>query len=199
LLVNISFRLLNEQGSTKLQGFDTNKKVEEIVDYLGFENKKVKEKIKFLYNPLYEIKENEQPNFEAMLKETEIEIDTEEVKEERSFEQKLDQLLFSAAIIQSALYEKVNPNDLRKWEGFTKEFKDMVATFAGKKRDENDRTEPEPDAFDEFIEKVEEGFTQELGIEDPENPYGRKRDQRPRIRRLGQPQRNNNNDSNQNR
>ena len=184
LLVNINFRLLNEQGSAKLQGFSTNKMVEEIVDYLGFENQKIKEKIRFLYNPSYTIEDGEQPSFEEMLKETEIDVDVEECTEKRSFEQKLDQLLFSAAIIQSALYEKVNPNNLSKWGDFVKEYKDLVDAFS-------DDTEKEDDELDQFIEKVEEGFTGETGISDSTNPYGRPRDQRPRIRKIGNPNSNN--------
>ena len=180
LLVNINFRLLNEQGSTKLQGFSTNKMVEEIVDYLGFENQKIKEKIRFLYNPSYNITEGEQPSFEEILKETEIDVDVEECTEKRSFEQKLDQLLFSAAIIQTALYEKVNPNNLSKWGDFVKEYKDLVDAFS-------DDKEKEDDELDQFIEKVEEGFTGETGIIDSTNPYGRPRDQRPRIRKIGNP------------
>lgn len=184
LLVNINFRLLNEQGSTKLQGFSTNKMVEEIVDYLGFENQKAKETIRFLYNPSYDIQEEEQPNFEEMLKETEIEVDIEECTEKQSFEQKLDQLLFSAAIIQTALYEKVNPNNLSKWGDFVKEYKDLVDAFSDDKKKEDDE-------LDQFIEKVEEGFTKETGIIDSNNPYGRPRDQRPRIRKIGNPNSNN--------
>ncbi|CAO5058442.1 hypothetical protein MICAER10613_031270 [Microcystis aeruginosa] len=180
LLVNINFRLLNEQGSTKLQGFSTNKMVEEIVDYLGFENQKVKEKIRFLYNPSYDIKEGEQPSFEEILKETEIDVDVEECTEKQSFEQKLDQLLFSAAIVQTALYEKVNPNNLSKWADFVKEYKDLVDAFSSDKKKEDDE-------LDQFIEKVEEGFTGETGIIDSNNPYGRSRDQRPRIRKIGNP------------
>jgi flagellin-specific chaperone FliS len=178
LLVNINFRLLNEQGSTKLQGYSTNKMVEEIIDYLGFENQKAKEKIRFLYNPKYDITEGEQPNFEEMLKETEIDVDIEQCTEKQSFEQKLDQLLFSAAIIQSALYEKVNPNNLSKWGNFVKEYKDLVDAFSTDK-------ETEENELNEFIEKVEEGFTGETGIIDSANPYGRPRDQRPRIRKIG--------------
>jgi hypothetical protein len=180
LLVNINFRLLNEQGSTKLQGFRTNKMIEEIVDYLGFENQKVKDKIRFLYNPSYNIQDGEQPSFEEILKETEIDVDVEECTEKRSFEQKLDQLLFSAAIIQTALYEKVNPNNLSKWGDFVKEYKDLVDAFS-------DDKEKEDDELDQFIEKVEEGFTGETGIIDSTNPYGRPRDQRPRIRKIGNP------------
>lgn len=184
LLVNINFRLLNEQGSTKLQGFSTNKMVEEIVDYLGFENQKIKEKIRFLYNPSYDIREGEQPSFEEILKETEIDVDVEECTEKQSFEQKLDQLLFSAAIIQTALYEKVNPNNLSKWGDFVKEYKDLVDAFSDDKKKEDDE-------LDQFIEKVEEGFTKETGIIDSNNPYGRPRDQRPRIRKIGNPNSNN--------
>ncbi len=133
-----------------------------------------------MYNPRYDIKEGEQPKFEDILKETEIEISREDCTEKQSFEQKLDQLLFSAAIIQTALYEKVNPNNLSKWGDFVKEYKDLVDAFSDDKKKEDDE-------LDQFIEKVEEGFTKETGIIDSNNPYGRPRDQRPRIRKIGNP------------
>ena len=42
------------------------------------------------------------------------------------------------------------------------------------------------DDFDTFLERVERGFTDAAGTQDPTHPYGRDYEERPRIRELGQ-------------
>lgn len=178
LLANINFRLLNELGSTKLQGFKSHKILEAIATYLGYEDGQKTEKIRFLYNPNYSVEEGKQPIFEELLKETEIDVIVDEVREKKTLEAKLDILLYAANIVKGALFEEVNPKSDADWENYVKSFKDLV-------KGEKENEEKKKDDLDDFLQKVEEGFTQEPGIIDPTKPYGRSRDQRPRIRKLG--------------
>jgi hypothetical protein len=178
LLLNINFRLINELGSTKQQGLVSHQIIENIADYLGYENGQIKQKMKLLYNPLYEPPEQGQPDFAQLLKETEIDVIVEQLKEKNSLEEKLDRLLFAASIIRATFFEEVNPNNDDKWDGFVAEYKGIVNAF----KNDSGTTE---DEFEDFLTKVEDGFTTEPGITDPNNPYGRKRDQRPRIRKIG--------------
>jgi hypothetical protein len=178
LLVNMNLRVLNETGSAKLQGFKTAKAIEVLTAYFGYEDGKKKEKIRFLYNPLYEVPSEGTANFTEFLKETEIEVIVDELLEKQTLEQKIDNLLYAAAIVRSSMADGVSPNNDRKWGEYVKLFKDLVKSEADKEKKNNDD-------FDEFIDKVEAGFTEEAGIEDPNKPYGRPRDQRPKIRKLG--------------
>ncbi|MEG3437292.1 hypothetical protein V0288_09190 [Pannus brasiliensis CCIBt3594] len=178
LLANINFRLLNELGSTKLQGFKSHKILEAIATYLGYEDGQKTEKIRFLYNPNYTVEEGKQPIFEELLKETEIDVIVDDMREKTPLEGKLDILLYAANIIKASLFEEANPNSDADWENYVKTFKDLV-------KGEKEKEEEKKDDLDDFLQKVEEGFTQEPGIIDPTKPYGRSRDQRPRIRKLG--------------
>jgi hypothetical protein len=179
LLVNMNLRILNETGSAKLQGFKTSKAIEVLTAYFGYEDGKKKEKIRFLYNPLYQVPSEGTANFSEFLKETEIEVIVDELLEKQTLEQKIDNLLYSAAIVRSSMADGVSPNNDRKWGEYVKLFKDLVKSEADKEKKNNDE-------FDEFIDRVEAGFTEEAGIKDLDKPYGRPRDQRPRIRQLGQ-------------
>ncbi|MEG4323676.1 hypothetical protein [Microcoleus sp. Aus8_D3] len=39
--------------------------------------------------------------------------------------------------------------------------------------------------WEDFLDEVEDGFTNSTGISDLQNPYGKTRDRRPRIRQIG--------------
>lgn len=175
-LFNIAMRNLQETGSTRIQAIRTHYSVESIADYLGFKVSKTKKKVPFTYNPIYQNKEKEKPNLTESLKPTELDVDIDEFTEKVTLEAEMLLLLEAARIIKARFWRKVDLDNIKALKDLFLAGKDLL----GDKKDEENKTD-----FEKFLEKIEEGFVNETGIKDASKPYGRDRNNRPRIKEIG--------------
>jgi hypothetical protein len=175
-LFNIAMRNLQETGSTRIQAIRSHYSIESIADYLGFKVSKTKKKVPFTYNPIYQNKENEKPNLTESLKPTELDVDIEEYTEKVTLEAEILLLLEAARIIKARFWRPVDLENIKNLKDLFLAGKDLLDD----KKDKDDKSD-----FEKFLEKVEDGFVNETGIKDATKPYGRDRNNRPRIKEIG--------------
>jgi hypothetical protein len=175
--LNASMRTLAEVGSTRKQAISNYYLTASIQDYLGFKSQQKTIDVDFLFNPKVGTDPNVPELISEALKSTSMKVQIEECDDEHSLEARMTALAEAAAIIKAVHWRKVNLNDMDGLKSFFKNIVNFV----------NETEEKKEDEFDEFIEKVEDGFINEPGMIDTVNPYGRPYDQRPKIRKLGNP------------
>lgn len=138
----------------------TLKIVEDIADFLDYKVEEDEEEIELFLTPT-----KERPD-EYLDKSTQ-KFSYLKYKGKNSLSTHLHELLFAAALIRSQFWHRVDD------EGFAR-FEDAVEAGQGD--------------LDTFLEKVEQGFPAEPGNIDTSKPYGRPYEERPRIRKISQPQ-----------
>jgi hypothetical protein len=175
--LNASMRTLAETGSARKQAIINHYLIASIQDYLGFKSRKKVLDVDFLFNPKVGTDSDTPELLSEALKTTKMKVEIEECDDDHSLEARMTTLAEAAAIIKAVHWRKVNLNDMGELKSFFKNIVDFVGETEEKKEDE----------FDEFIEKVEDGFINEPGMLDTTNPYGRPYDQRPKIRKLEKP------------
>ena len=176
-LVNMLTRTLVETGQDKQQNFKSYMLIQAIAEYMGFEYKQTSQKLPFTFHPGKE-------SLEEMLKECELDISVAEYSDKVDLRGNLNDLLQAAAIIKAKYWKKVDhKGDIKQQiiDG-VKAYAEIKKVLGGNKPDEDGK-----DAFDKFLDEAEKGFTGETGISDATNPYGRSYDQRPKIKKLGNP------------
>ena len=177
--LNANLRQLIEVGSIKKQAIVTGRLVEATRDYLGFKTKQTKEKVNFAFNPFMgtgteEIEDEEgntvqieeSQSISGALIAREIEILIEEEDEDKSLEEKLQILIEAARIIKGRFWRKLSPNNKGEWVNLMKNSLNALST-------DEDNSENETNNFDNFLEKVEQGFISETGINNTSHPWGR--------------------------
>lgn len=175
-LMQINLRLLLELGSIKSFATVNNVAIESIVDYLGFSIERTEREIDYTFNPTLTVEEGEDLELEQLLQASKVKISVEDYDDEVTLESQLQELREAAKIIKGAFTRKVNLNDN---EGLKTLFK------AGLSMLDNNTNGEGNTRLDDWLEKFEEGFTKQSNIKDPNNPWGKDRSQRPRIRKLG--------------
>lgn len=175
-LMNLCLRTLQEIGSSKSQGVATHSAIEGIVDYLGFKIKKIDKKVNFTYNPTVETEEGKELDISKFLEPKELKVAVEEYDDDISLEMQLKELMEAARIIKAKMTRRVDLNNIDSLKGLFKNSLAVLDLF------EDEETKSK---FEEFLEKFEDGFTSESGIQDPSRPWGRDRTQRPRVREIG--------------
>jgi hypothetical protein len=173
--LNASMRTLAEVGSTRKQAIINHYLTASIQDYLGFKATKKTIDVDFLFNPKVGTDPGIPELISEALKSTTQKVEIEESDDEHSLEAQMTTLIEAARIIKAVYWRKVNPNDPNELKSF---FKSIVDTL-------EKEGEVKDDEFDEFLEKVEDGYINQPGMIDTVNPYGRPYDQRPKIRKLG--------------
>lgn len=173
-LINIGIRSLTESGSGKIHALEARYLAQAIADYLAFDSEEVKTPVPMTFTPgKFEL--------DDILQEDDQNVMLTTYKDDRDFKSEMTELLQAAAIIRAVHYRKSTNNGDIKGE-LLKRFKELRDMTEDKDTQGNDSRKVD---FDDFLEKVESGFTSVAGIADVINPYGRDRSQRPKIRELG--------------
>lgn len=175
VLMNLCLRILMESGSIKSLGVINNSAIESVVDYLGFKIERKEKEVDFTFNPGLETEEGKELDIAKFLEPQKIKMKVEEYDDEVTLETQLLTLLEAAKIVKGALTRRVNVENDAALKSLFKNSLDVLNT----KDDDNEKSK-----LDKWLEKFEDGFTNEPNIKDPTKPWGRDRNQRPRIRKL---------------
>ncbi|WP_155823746.1 hypothetical protein [Gloeocapsa sp. PCC 7428] len=167
-ILNIAVRNLIETGTDKQQNFVTYKLLQSLTDWVGFKQKDIKLEMPLSFNP-------GKTKFDELLQETKVKVNCVEFDDKFGLEADLMRFREAAAILQAVYKRRLNPNGDIKGQIL----KYLLDTYnAVKKVNEND------ESFSDFINRVENGFTDIPTVGDPTQPYGRPYAQRPKIRDL---------------
>lgn len=170
LHTNIITRILVEAGQDKKQNFITYKSVETLIDYLGYKVKNKEVKLPLMFTP-------DKTGYEEILKECQIPVSVAEYDEKLSLQADLMRFREAAAILKANNFVKLDPN-----QDIKTQIMERLLNLNGLMKDTT--SEKPDDNFDEFLNAVEQGFTNTPGVGDPTKPYGRPYEDRPRIRRI---------------
>jgi hypothetical protein len=174
LTVNMLVRTLTETGVNRMQTLKAYYLLDAAVDFLGVKTRQIKIKAPFSYDPLLDLSEDDKDEFTKFLTAKEIDIEIEAFDETSTLQKwliKVDQI---EAICRSYMTKQVQePQD------FIKYVKELAKGLGL-----DDKDEESTDDFDNFLERVERGFTTDPGNTLENKPYGRDYKYRPRINRL---------------
>lgn len=172
-LVNMTTRLLLETGQDKQQNYKTYMLLQSLVDYMGY-----KYKDKIIDMPLTFTPGKER--LDELLEESNLKIVVSELDEKFNLQSNILRYNKAASILDSVFFKKVNPflGDLATQ--LLDDWKNSDILSKGITGDANDD-------FDKFVDEAEKGFSDIQGIANPQEPYGRPYDERPKIKRLDNP------------
>jgi hypothetical protein len=160
--LNASLTGVIQSGMAFTTAAVVDKHIEEIVEFLGFSQKRSAFQVPLPYTP-----GGTTP--EEILKDTVVNLRYYENVDRRTFQSHAVIMEQAAAIIRAAFYERIGS----EFTGVS-DVKEKITTAA----------EQAFGDFDTFLEDVEQGFTGAPGATDI-TPYGRAYGERPRIRKIG--------------
>lgn len=167
-LLNMNTRTMIEVGQDKQQNFKAYMLMDAIADYLGFKYEEKKHKLPMLFDI-------NKDDYAELLKESETEVVAAEFTDKHNFQETLHRLLEGAAITKSAHFRKLDVNG-----DMVKQIIDLIKNYSKINKQSN-----KDDDLDTFARDAEVGFTNQSGISNTTQPYGRDYSQRPRIREIG--------------
>lgn len=170
-LLNMQLRNLIESGMDKQQNFVTYKLLQSLTDWVGFKQKDIELKMPLTFTL-------NKTRYDEILQESEVKVGCVEFDDKFGLEADLMRFRKAASILDSVHFKKINPNGDIKGQ-ILKYLLDTLASV-----DKVNGSGEDDDNFDKFLEEVENGFSTTPGITDPNEPYGRPFEQRPRIRDL---------------
>lgn len=174
-MLDMQIRLLMELASNKKISAITNFTTESIVDYLGFKIEKKETEIDFSFSPGANLGTQGEIDFSEFLKPGKIEISYDDYDDDTTVEIQIKELIEAARIIKAKNTRKVDLNDLNSLKNLFTSAKSML---------DNSGDDQLKSKFDEWLEEFQDGFTNRSDINDPSKPWGRNREQRPRINKL---------------
>ncbi len=164
--LDAQMRSLMEAGSGRKQAIVNHALLEAICDYLGFSIRQTIKSVPFTYNPIDAVKKDKIS--EALNASTQI-VKVETNSDPDTLEKQLKALLEAARIIKAVHVRKLSPDNVEDWKAMMRASREQVKGEGGD--------------FDAFLRNVEEGWTGATG-NDPNEPYDRNHEERPKIRRL---------------
>ncbi|MBE9202300.1 collagen-like protein, partial [Synechocystis salina LEGE 06099] len=174
LSVNMLVRILSETGVGRMQTIKNYYLLTALKDFAGINTKETTVPVPFSYNPVLQLENEEQAEHADFLKGGEVEIDIEEFNEKHSLQKWLAKVDLTEAMCRAYMTKKAKePNE------FLKYIKQLASVLGIE-----DEKDGKPDDFDNFLERVERGFTTDAGNTLENKPYGRDYKYRPRINRL---------------
>lgn len=164
-------RAMFQSASNAQQLVFTNEYLATIADFLGINEKEQTKKIRLFCTP-------NKKALPEMLASSEAEVKTYALaNNERTLKQDMLVLMHSAAVIRAAFWQSFD-----KSGDIPSQFKEVINRHI---QDQNEATREQEGDFNAFLEKVEQGFTQESGISDTINPWGMPYPKRPKIKEIG--------------
>lgn len=168
-LLNIGMRTLSEAGLAHKEAAISHVYGRENAQFLGYEGRETNIEIPFCFNP-------GATTLEATLKNTNVKIRAWENVDKQDLRFYFHEFLTATAIIRAVYWQQVDPK---------RDIKKQIISLVKQAAKVSEGSAEGEDRWDEFLDRVESGFTSEAGISDPTNPYGRDPLRRPRIRKLG--------------
>lgn len=176
LSINTLVRILCETGTGRQQSIKNYYLLDVIRDYLGCATQEKQIQVPFAYDPVLDLGKDQKDEFAKFLTPKTVDIDIEELDEKQSLQRWLVQIDSIYALCRAYMTRPArNKTEVYKY------LKDIASQFISI-ADDNGNTPP--DEFDQFLERIETGFTTQDGNTLENKPYGRDYTERPRIVRL---------------
>lgn len=158
----IGTKTLIEAGATKQQAFLAHQYSAANADFLGYQGQRATAQMPMAFSPGKDL-------LEGLLTDTTVPVQGWKNTQRETLGTKLNELLQAAAIIKAVHYRKIDPNDV---EGSIRRNVEAQADFP--ERDRENQDENENSDWNQYLQNVETGFSQE-------QPYGRNPEERPKI------------------
>jgi hypothetical protein len=183
-LVAIQTKCLVESGMARQEAIKGYLASKAIIKYMAFKSTEIDVSVPMTFTAGAE-------SISALIKESEGHIKGTDYVEKETLRDILLDLLQAAAVIRAVHWQKIDTKTDTKSQllGLLKGSVDLANSFTKPKGtdadgDGNGKFDPAQN-FEDFIDSAEDGFTNSTGITDIQNPYGKTRDRRPRIRQIG--------------
>ena len=175
-ILNLSVKNLIEAGEIRVNSAKNFFAIVAILDCLGANVKETGESIPLSFKVNVD-------NIDDMLKsESTVKLSAIFYPDsEPTIRENMHDLLHAAAIIRAVHWRKIDLKDAASAAG-------QIAEIIKQYKQTKDKVENDSDEWDQFISDTELGYTNQVGISDSARPYGRKYEQRPRIKKLGDQQ-----------
>jgi hypothetical protein len=183
-LVAMQTKCLVESGMARQEAIKGYLASKAIIKYMAFKSTEIDVAVPMTFTPGAE-------SISELVKESEGHIKGTDYTEKETLRDILLDLLQAAAVIRAVHWQRINTKTDTKSQllGLLKGSVDLANSMANPKStnadgDGNGKFDPAQN-FEDFIDSAEDGFTNSTGITDIQNPYGKTRDRRPRIRQIG--------------
>lgn len=182
-LVAIQTKCLVESGMARQEAIKGYLASKAIIKYMAFKSTEIDVSVPMTFTAGAE-------SISDLIKESEGHIKGTDYTEKETLRDILLDLLQAAAVIRAVHWQKIDTKTDTKSQllGLLKGSVDLANTLTKPQSTAEDsdgnKFDPAQD-FEDFIDSVEDGFTNSTGITDIQNPYGKSRDRRPRIRQIG--------------
>lgn len=184
---DIGVRTLIEAGLARKEAIVASHYAEANATYLNYKGKEKAIKVPYTFRvPEPDEADEVMERLDLLLKESQHGIKVFEYDDKNEFQGQLQVLLQAAAIIRAKYYYRMDGEGSSKDQimGLMRRLARLVDAEPGSPQQQGEGDEPPRDNFDRFLEKVENGFTGESGMPDPERPYGDDPARRPKIKRI---------------
>ena len=184
-LVAMQTKCLVESGMARQEAIKGYLASKAIIKYMAFKSTEIDVTVPMTFTPGAE-------SISALIEESEGHIKGTDYTEKETLRDILLDLLQAAAVIRAVHWQRINTKTDTKSQllGLLKGSVNLANSLT------NVNKNPKGDAgsdkefdlaqnFEDFLDSVEDGFTNSTGITDIQNPYGKSRDRRPRIRQIG--------------
>ena len=182
-LVAMQTKCLVESGMARQEAIKGYLASKAIIKYMAFKSTEIDVAVPMTFTPGAE-------SISELVKESEGHIKGTDYTEKETLRDILLDLLQAAAVIRAVHWQRINTKTDTKSQllGLLKGSVDLANSLTKPTSTtgdtETDKFDPTQN-FEDFIDSVEDGFTNSTGITDIQNPYGKSRDRRPRIRQIG--------------
>lgn len=175
-LLQASLSNLGETGSTRILGIKNNSLLWAISDYLGFAVEQELETVPFSFNPIDTVSNENQEGDESIstaLTPKEQDIEVTRYTDKDSLESQLAILVEAARIIKGSHFRGIDIKNNPKGQitDILKGALDLVKDVDGEEED-----------FSQWLDKIENEFGNSSIKENPDKPYGKSYERRPKAR-----------------
>jgi hypothetical protein len=183
-ILSVLLRNLAETGSNRVLNIKQYALQEAMSEYLGYKTGQGKQTVPFTFNPLDVVADEENEGIESLAKaieSKEIEITVDKNVDGETLEQKLSTLIEAARITKAQSFRTIDAQGNIK-----QQLTDIIKRGGDFLDNENEPDDDGKTKFERWLENIEQGFTNEPGVEETDRPYGKDRSRRPKIRKVGE-------------
>ena len=178
-LIAITTKNLVESGLGRQEAIKGYLATKSIVKYMAFKTTEIDVDIPACFTP-------EAQTIHELVNESTIHFKGIDYTEKETLRDIYLDLLQAAAIIRAVHWQRIDTKKDIKGQ-ILEQLRGIAGLAISVKNPTPGETKPKhTEDFEDFIDTVEDGFRNVTGVADPENPYNRTPDRRPRIRQIGE-------------
>lgn len=178
-LIAITTKNLVESGLGRQEAIKSYLAAKSIIKYMAFKTTEIDVDIPVCFTP-------EAQTIHELVNESTIHLKGIDYTEKETLRDIYLDLLQAAAIVRAVHWQRIDTKQNTKGQ-ILAHLKGIAELSKSVKNPTSDKIQPKnTEDFEDFIDTVEDGFRNVAGVADPENPYGKTPDRRPRIRQIGE-------------